>query len=248
MTPLKWVIEEEKYLALLHKSSHALSASYKQLYITSRATQNRYRFPAIVMSSVSGLASFGTSTFPENGRPYVSIAVGCVNILIAILNTWEAFTKVAEIVNQSLLVSNSFKKLADDIHCELSVPVADRETSGITYLRDTFTRYQQILDQAPPLDYDVPNELAVKMMRRDIIEAIKERGPATYSFQQTPISEPPQTPASADADTSAHVVIDVPGEKEDNVVLSRGLRMWQTQKQRLLAIPPNTDSKPSGQQ
>jgi len=180
-----WAIEEERYLALLHKSALDLGECYKKLYLTSKAVQNRYRFPAIVMSSISGLASFGTTTFPEGARIYVSIAVGCANIIIAILNTWEAFIKVAEIVNQSLMVANSFKKLADDIHCELSIPICDRETSGIIYLRDCFTRYQQLMDQAPPLDHDVPSELAVKLLRRDITEALRENRPATYSFYAT---------------------------------------------------------------
>lgn len=230
---MEWDIQEEKYLALLHKSAMDLSKSYKALYLASKATQNRYRFPAIVMSSVSGLASFGTMTFPEGGRFYVSIAVGCVNIFIAILNTWEAFTKVAEIVNQSLLVSNSFKKLADDIHCELSVPVADRETSGITYLRDSFTRYQQILDQSPPLDNEIPTDMVIKMLRRDITDALKESPGVTYSFQQTPKGDPDKL-ENIIIDVKDHVVASATEAATlPTVVLERGLKQWQNKKAEL---------------
>lgn len=82
----------------------------------------------------------------------MSIAVGILNVGIAMIQTYESYLKIGDIVAKSLSCSNAFKKLADDIYTEIFVPVEDRDSNGITFLRDAFSRYQAIIDQCPPLE------------------------------------------------------------------------------------------------
>ena len=147
-----WRPEEEQYLLLLRDSCDALGKHFLEKHKHYSTLQTRFRIPAIVLSSVSGVASFGTTTFPTNAQRWVSIVVGGVNIVIAILNTMEAYMKLGDMLSRSLTAQMNFKKLADDISCELAIPVDVRNTNGITFLRDAFARYQQIIDQAPPMD------------------------------------------------------------------------------------------------
>lgn len=149
---MQWHDKEEQYLQELHDMCIQLSKQYMLLYKKTHAVQTKLRLPSIIMSSFSGVASFGSTSFPPNSQKYVSIVVGIINVGIAMIQTYESYLKIGDIVAKSLSCSNAFKKLADDIYCEIFIPVEDRDSNGITFLRDCFSRYQAIIDQCPPIE------------------------------------------------------------------------------------------------
>lgn len=148
---MNWLKQEEEYLTNIKGSSLSLSQSFHKVYFRKKKFQSRLRIPAIIVGSFTGVASFGTSTFPKNMQRWVAIIVGLVNIGIAVLNTIESFFKVSEDMTSARNTSEQLRKLAEDIDRELALPQIDRETSGIIFLREAYTRYQQILNQAPML-------------------------------------------------------------------------------------------------
>lgn len=150
---MKWYEQEERYLHVLHDMCVQLAKEYMQLYIITHRFQTKLRLPAIILSSLSGVASFGSSGFGDKAQRYISIGVGIVNVGIAIVQTYESYLKIADIVSKSLTCSTAFKKLADDIYCETFIPVENRNSNGITFLRDSFSRYQTLIEQAPPLEF-----------------------------------------------------------------------------------------------
>lgn len=171
-----WHEAEEGFLKQLHDLSLRLSKKYMDLYKVTHAKQTKLRLPAIIMSSFSGVASFGTSTFPSRAQKYVGISIGVINVSIAMIQTYESYLKIGDIVAKSISVSNSLKKLADDIFCELFIPVVDRDDDGIVFLRDCVNRYQSIIEQAPAF----PEEMIVdadesQMLKKKIFEAIRLR-------------------------------------------------------------------------
>lgn len=153
-----WCEREEEYLQLLHKTCLELVSVYRELYVSNMRLQNKLKLPAIVLSSLSGAVSFGSSSFaswstnPEKSQKYINVSIGLVNVFIAMIQTYETFRKVGDIVSKSISTSISLKKLAEDIHCMVFIPAGDRETAGIMYLRDVFNKYQSIIEQAPPLE------------------------------------------------------------------------------------------------
>lgn len=123
-----WLADEERYLQRLKTSCDVLARYFLARFKYYRSLQGKFRLPAIILSSMSGVASFGTATFPRVVQRWVSVVVGCVNIVIAILNTVEAYMKIADLLAKAMTASTGFKKLADDIQCELDLPVEDRNT------------------------------------------------------------------------------------------------------------------------
>ena len=116
----------------------------------------KFRLPAIMIGATASAISFGTSTFPIQIQAYISVIVGTTSLMIAIINTIESYLEISKTMTASLMTSTSMKKLSDDILCELALEVEGRETSGIFFLRTIYTRYQQIITSAPPLDVDKP--------------------------------------------------------------------------------------------
>lgn len=146
-----WPSDEERYLKNLAAVCEMMSKKYREKFEKKRSEQAKFRIPSIVIGSISGVASFGTSTFPEYMQRSVSIAVGGSAIFIAILNAIESYMKIGEIMSASLQASTNFQKLADDILIELSVPPEHRTTQSIIFVRDVYSSYQKYIDLAPPL-------------------------------------------------------------------------------------------------
>lgn len=166
-----WLPEEEEYLRIMHRRCHRLSLSFKNMHREYKIQQNKLKLPSIIISSVLGVVSFGQTVFPEVAQRWIPIGVGGMNIVIAIINTLDSYLKISEHVASTLTSHNSLQKLADDIFCEIMIPTKDRDSSGIIFLRDCYTKYQQIVDSSPLIDtelHTVPQMHELKNMGDEI--------------------------------------------------------------------------------
>jgi hypothetical protein len=146
---LSWNIEEESYLRDLSRLCEELSQKFKFYHDLYKARQAKFRIPSIIISSITGLASFGNSNFPEGFQNYVNIGVGACSIFIAILNSIESYMKIGEIIGGTLQASVNFQKLKETIDVELSLPVENRTSQGIIFLRQCYQNYEKYWDLAP---------------------------------------------------------------------------------------------------
>jgi hypothetical protein len=115
-----------------------------------------------------------------------------VNVAIAIIQTYESYIKIGEIVSKSLSSSLAFKKLADNIFCETSIPVENRIANGITFLRDCFGRYQAILDQSPPLEFHGKKPTDLLEQAQNIANTIREEMRISRSMRENAELEIPE--------------------------------------------------------
>ena len=189
---MRWYKEEEEYLRNLYLSCLEISKEYMKLYVHTHKIQTRLRLPAILLSSCSGVASFGSSGFDQPAQRWISISVGVINVGIAIIQTYESYLKIGDIVSKSLSGSQALKKVADDILCELSLPIEDRDSNGVTFLREIFGRYQAIIDTLPPLEhkYDVTVLRASQELKNDINGQIRAYDDDMISVRQSTVVTP----------------------------------------------------------
>lgn len=146
-----WLKEEEQYLDDLSRLCEELSARYKMSFEKYKVIQARFRIPSIIISSVTGLTSFGSSNFPEEYRDWVSISVGIASLSIAILSSIESYMKIGEHLAGASQASVELHKLKEYIDMEIALPGDQRTTQGIIFIRDCYVRYERILDIAPDL-------------------------------------------------------------------------------------------------
>lgn len=167
-----WNDEEQKYLNMLCTKYDEMAEKYMNLYRYMHSKQIRYRLPVIIFSSLSGIASFGTTSFPVFMQRYVSIGVGIVNVGISIIQAYESYIKLNDVVIKSYTISCSLKKLSDRIHVELYIPVNNRVLDGDKYLRNVLEEYEKIMADAPPLEFDNTSEFFT--MHKELSKEIKE--------------------------------------------------------------------------
>lgn len=144
-----WYPQEEDYLRALSNVCQELSQKFKIYHELYLRRQFKFRIPSIVISSITGLASFGTSNFPESYHNSVSIAVGASSIFIAILNSIESYMKIGEIISGTLQSSINFQKLKEHIDIELALPIEDRASQGIIFVRECHGMYEKNWDLSP---------------------------------------------------------------------------------------------------
>lgn len=147
--PVAWNAQEEDYLRSLSQVCQELSQKFKVYHEVYLKRQFKFRIPSIVISSISGLASFGTTNFPETYQNFVSIAVGASSIFIAILNSIESYMKIGEIIGGTLQSSINFQKLKEQIDIELALPIEDRAAQGIVFVRECYAQYEKYWDLSP---------------------------------------------------------------------------------------------------
>ena len=144
-----WSEAEEFYLIELCKLSQYLAQRYNICYLTYKRYQTRTRIPQIVISSISGLFSFGTSVFPPSYHSAVNISVGVSAMVVALVGSIESFLKIPEIIAGSISASVNFSKLAETISVELALPRHKRALSGILFLREAYKTYEKHSEAAP---------------------------------------------------------------------------------------------------
>lgn len=145
----EWSEAEEFYLLELCKLSQYLAQRYNICYLDYKKKQTRTRIPQIVVSSISGLFSFGTSVFPENYHSAINVSVGISSMLVALVGSIESFLKIPEIIAGSITASINFTKLAETISVELALPRHKRTSSGIVFLREAYKTYEKHSEAAP---------------------------------------------------------------------------------------------------
>jgi hypothetical protein len=82
-----WLPEEEEYLSKLSRICQIKSMKHRNYYMAYKRKDAKFKIPAIIVSAVTGLVSFGTSSYPEDSRELVSIFIGISAVSIAIVNS-----------------------------------------------------------------------------------------------------------------------------------------------------------------
>lgn len=113
---------------------------------------NYIALPCIVLSTLAGTCSVGSSSLFGNG-PAASVAIGGVSILVGILNTLGSYFSWARRSEGHKSSSVQYGKLHRFLMIELSLPRAQRMTAGdlLKTMRDQIDRLFETSPAVPPV-------------------------------------------------------------------------------------------------
>jgi hypothetical protein len=115
--------------------------------------------PVIILSTLSGTASFSIQSFPEGIRGYVPMMIGGINIFVGILQTMTQFMKINELVSEHRTSSLNFDKFSRNITTELSLPENERTYSGKDFVHICRKEMDRIIEQSPTIPYHILSNL-----------------------------------------------------------------------------------------
>lgn len=114
--------------------------------------------PVIILSTLSGTASFTIQSFPESIQTYVPMVIGGVNICVGIIQTVSQFLRVNELTESHRVASISYGKFSRNIVTELSLPPKERTYNGIDFVQVCRTEMDRLIEQSPIIPMDLLRE------------------------------------------------------------------------------------------
>ena len=124
--------------------------------------------PVIILSTLTGTASFSIGSFPIGLQPYVPMVIGGVNIIVGIIQTVSQFLRVNELTESHRVASITYGKLARNITTELSLPPRGRTYNGIDFVQMCRTEMDRLIEQSPIIPMDLLNTFDAAKKFKDI--------------------------------------------------------------------------------
>lgn len=152
--PLKkidWSVENEKILV----EWCDIAQCYKWLNLKAHSSYSYmnawFTIPAIILSTISGTASFAQESIPVNYQAMAILLVGTVNISVGILTTIQQFLKISELNEAHRVAGIAWDKFARNIRIELAKAPDERPEAHmfLKYCRDEFDRLMETSPSIP---------------------------------------------------------------------------------------------------
>ena len=114
-----------------------------------------FSVPVIILSTLSGVASAGLSSYvPDSGQKTGQAFIGGVNIFAGILSTLQNFLKVSETMEAHRIQGVAWSKLSRTISIELALD-AKRRQNAHDFLKICRAEYDRLIESSPTIDDDI---------------------------------------------------------------------------------------------
>lgn len=151
---ITWSIENEDILVNWCDTAQC----YKWLHSKSHGKYSSkhawYTIPAIILSTISGTASFAQEKLPLSMQSTAPIAIGSINIFIGILTTIQQYLKISELNEAHRVASIAWDKYQRNIKIELAKHPTERSDCR-SFIKHCRQEYDRLMETAPPLDDDI---------------------------------------------------------------------------------------------
>ena len=151
---VEWSPENEKILV----EWCDIAKCYKWLH--TRAHQNYstkhawFTIPAIILSTISGTASFAQGSLPVSMQTYAPMVIGSVNIFIGILTTIQQYLKISEYNESHRVSAIAWDKFARNVRIELSKAPIERMDAG-HFIKLSRQEYDRLMETSPTISSNV---------------------------------------------------------------------------------------------
>jgi len=149
--PIGWSAQLEDIIAQEGERCSGLAWLHTKAEIETSTYNTYVQVPVIILSTLAGTASVGSSTLFGGSTTVSGIAIGLVSIGVGILNTLGGFFAFAKRSESHRIAHLNYSKLASKIAIELSLPRQERMKAEIllTYLRETMERLAETTPNCP---------------------------------------------------------------------------------------------------
>jgi len=113
-----------------------------------------FTIPAIVLSTVSGTASFAQASIPVAYQTYAPMVIGSINILIGILTTVQQYLKISELNESHRVSAISWDKFARNIRIELAKAPKERADAA-TFIKLSRQEFDRLMETSPAIPQNV---------------------------------------------------------------------------------------------
>lgn len=146
-----WNERLEEYFVEQGEQAHGLSLLHKQAEALYSHRKTFIEIPVIVVSSVTGFLSVGSTSMFAGEEMTSSVVLGVCSLLVSVFQTVGTYFGWARRAEGHRLSSIQYARLHRFLKIEMSLPRDQRQTPGelLKYVRDATDRLQEISPLVP---------------------------------------------------------------------------------------------------
>lgn len=152
---------------------------YKWMHARSHSKYARYNMwftiPSIILSTISGTASFAQGSMSGTTKNYAPMAIGTVNIAVGIINTLQQFFKLSQLQESHRISSIAWDKFERNIRIEIA-KIPDERIDANIFFKQTRNEYDRLMESSP--------SIPMKVIREFMKEAAGEKGTKQEKYFQ----------------------------------------------------------------
>jgi hypothetical protein len=117
-----------------------------------------FTIPAIILSTISGTASFAQGSLPLSMQTLAPMVIGSVNIFIGILTTIQQYLKISEYNESHRVSAIAWDKFARNIRIELAKHPDERSTDAGHFLKTNRDEFDRLMETSPSIPIPIVDE------------------------------------------------------------------------------------------
>lgn len=132
-----------------------------------------FTIPAIILSTITGTASFAQSTLPPHVQTYAPSIIGSINLLVGILTTIQQYLKISEKNEAHRVSSIAWDKFARNIRIELAKKPDERDNAG-HFIKMCRQEFDRLMETSPSIDNNTVSEFKSKFKNKPGFDKVKK--------------------------------------------------------------------------
>jgi len=164
--PIKWSVENEKILVEWCDVAQCYKWMHTKAHQKYSRSQAWYTIPAIILSTISGTASFAQGNIPEAYQTYAPMIIGTINIFIGILTTIQQYLKISELNEGHRIAAISWDKFARNIRIELAKDPKERMKAE-PFLKMSRQEFDRLMETSPSITPDIVKQFMMTFGMKD---------------------------------------------------------------------------------
>ena len=148
-----WNERLEEYFVEQGEQAHGLSLLHKHAEQMYSHRKTFIEIPVIVVSSVTGFLSVGSTSMFEGETMTSSVVLGILSLMVSVFQTVGTYFGWARRAEGHKISSIQYSRLYRFLKIEMSLPRDQRQTPGqlLKYVRDAIDRLQEISPLVPEI-------------------------------------------------------------------------------------------------
>lgn len=168
-----WSSALEEYFASTGEKAHCLSYLHKRSEMLYSARRTWIDLPVIVLSSVVGFLSVGSSSMFEGNEKMASVGLGIGSLAVSVLQTVSTYFSWAKRAEGHRIASIQYARLYRFLNIEMNLPREERSTPQ-ELLKNTKEQYDRLAEISPLLPQLAIDEFKSKFAKETEIAKPEE--------------------------------------------------------------------------
>ncbi len=150
---MSWTLKLEQYFSSTGERAHCLAWAHQRAEMLYSIRRTFIDLPVIVLSSVTGFLSVGSSSMFKGQEMQASMALGGVSLFVSILNTMGSYFGWSRLAEAHRISAIHYSKLYRFISVEMALPREERASPSefLKYTKEQYDRLSEISPLLPDL-------------------------------------------------------------------------------------------------